>query len=154
MSASGFLAECHFQFFFDAGEGSTLVVLFEIPNVFQKQYFRLFLLGYSLNVKEEVTTRIVEPLLFSCYAKGLAGKAAAKYVMVRYDGHGFTVFGDFSYVPKRDFAVVVKITYLGRFIYLACEETFTTDVISGKTKPAYACKKVDELKFGIGFDPF
>jgi hypothetical protein len=73
--------------------------------------------------------------------------------MVRDDGHVFAILGDLGDVTERYFAVVMKVAYLGRLIYLAGEEAFTADVITGQTKTADTCKKVDKLKIGMQIVP-
>ena len=128
-------------------------MFFKVPYIFKEKDFRPFLLSDGFDVKEEITSWIIESFLLSRYAESLAGKAAAKNVMVRDDGHRLLILGDLGYVAKGYFTIVMKIAYLGRFIYLAGEEAFTADIIPGQTKAADTCKKVDKLKFGMRLEP-
>lgn len=134
----------------DDAVGVTLVVAFEIFDVFEHEGCRLVVLDDVADGKEQIALFFVLEAVFAAKAvflgnpsetEGLAGEAAAENVVGGDvgDGHGVDV-------AMGRFAEVGRVSEAGIFVPIAREDAACTGAFKRKAEAAYAAKQVDEAK--------
>ncbi len=114
--------------------------------IFKEKCFWLLATKYFCYIEEKSATGFLEAEAFTCEGKCLTREAGTKNIKVIRDK---TLGILRSYIAKRDFAIVGKISFLSLCIPLGGKYTLTPEILEGHAKTSNAGKKVDECEFGV-----